>query len=287
MASGLQCPGCGHVHPSGLPEIARGDATFRCYGCYRTLSVPEGWSGRPAPRPAPTPVKTADAPPGAGTRDARSARLAARRGGRGEPTEMVGQVGDPTRTDRRSRRSAGGDPTEMVPIAGSEFDGGSGTGWSESRAPGTATAGAAGVAGAGLGARGTAGSPSARRGAGGAPLGWVSRRKVGRPVPVVLRAAVWAVAFGVGFILTAFVLKAVGILGVSNAIDLYAGTGVHRFGFLLVLLPMWALVSATVAHFSLEALGRRRRPPADSRPPAAAGAPDRLEPGPAALQHDR
>ncbi|MDQ1488208.1 MAG: hypothetical protein QOJ23_722, partial [Actinomycetota bacterium] len=56
MASGLQCPGCGHVHPAGLPEIARGDATFRCYGCYRTLSVPEGWTGRPSPRsPAPEP----------------------------------------------------------------------------------------------------------------------------------------------------------------------------------------------------------------------------------------
>ena len=76
MASGLQCPGCGHVHPAGLPEIARGDPMFRCYGCYRTLSVPEGWTGRPAPRPPAPPSLTGDAPPGAGTRDARRARLA-------------------------------------------------------------------------------------------------------------------------------------------------------------------------------------------------------------------
>ncbi|HEV7864576.1 MAG TPA: hypothetical protein VGR20_17850, partial [Acidimicrobiia bacterium] len=83
MASGLQCPGCGHVHPAGLPEIARGDATFRCYGCYRTLSVPEGWSGRPSSRRTPPgPAPTGDAPPGGGTRDARSARLAARRAAR-------------------------------------------------------------------------------------------------------------------------------------------------------------------------------------------------------------
>ena len=56
MASGLQCPGCGHVHPSGLPEIARGDSTFRCYGCYRTLSIPDGWAGRPPSRPAAPPA---------------------------------------------------------------------------------------------------------------------------------------------------------------------------------------------------------------------------------------
>ncbi|HEV7534579.1 MAG TPA: hypothetical protein VGP90_03025, partial [Acidimicrobiia bacterium] len=80
MASGLQCPGCGHVHPSGLPEIARGDATFRCYGCYRTLSIPEGWTGQPSRRPqGDPPAGPGDAPPGAGTRDARSARLATRR----------------------------------------------------------------------------------------------------------------------------------------------------------------------------------------------------------------
>ncbi len=71
MASGLQCPGCGHVHPAGLPEIARGDATFRCYGCYRMLSVPAGWTARPASRPAPPEQPpTGDVSPGAGTRDA-------------------------------------------------------------------------------------------------------------------------------------------------------------------------------------------------------------------------
>ena len=109
MASGLQCPGCGHVHPSGLPEIARGDATFRCYGCYRTLSIPEGWTGRPAPRPASAPVATVDAPPGAGSRDARTARLAGRRNvrtdadGGGEATQMVPHG----RGGRRRRRLTG------------------------------------------------------------------------------------------------------------------------------------------------------------------------------------
>jgi len=205
MASGLQCPGCGHVHPAGLPEIARGDETFRCYGCYRTLKVPEGWTGRPSPRPSPPePPLTGDAPPGAGTRDARTARLAGRRAARRGPR--------PEPPDGGSSPPAGqgaADVTQMV-----------------------ATAVAAGSAAA--------------------------TRRSDRPVRAAIRAVVWAMAFGLGFVVTAFVLRAVGLLGVTTVIDLYAGSGLHRFGVLLVLLPVWALLSATMAHFALENLAHRR-----------------------------
>jgi hypothetical protein len=92
-----------------------------------------------------------------------------------------------------------------------------------------------------------------------------------RPVPALpsgIRAGVWAAAFGVGLILTAFILRKMGVLDVNAVIDLYAGSGAGRFGILLVLLPMWALLSATMAHLSLEALAKRRRPsPAPSGPP--------------------
>jgi uncharacterized membrane protein len=71
---------------------------------------------------------------------------------------------------------------------------------------------------------------------------------------------VWVVAFGLAFVVTIVGLKQAGLLGVNTAIDLYAGTGVHRFGVLLIMLPLWALLSAVIAHFSLEALARRRRP---------------------------
>jgi hypothetical protein len=220
MASGLQCPGCGHVHPAGLPEIARGDATFRCYGCYRMLSVPEGWSGRPTPRPpAPELLPTDDAPPGAGTRDARTARLAGR-----------GRIRAGALTGSSTGASTGDLPTQMVPPV----------------ARGSA-AGAATAAGAGRPA----------------PVGWVPARRAGRPMPPTgIRVLVWAAAFALGLVITAFVLRKVGILSVNTAIDLYAGTGPGRFGILLVLLPLWAVVSATLAHFSLEGLAKRvgRRP---------------------------
>jgi hypothetical protein len=79
-------------------------------------------------------------------------------------------------------------------------------------------------------------------------------------VPTTIRALAWAVAFGVGLAVTVFVLKEIGVLGVNTAIDIYAGSGVHRFAVLLVMLPVWALLSATIAHFSLEALARRHPP---------------------------
>jgi hypothetical protein len=80
--------------------------------------------------------------------------------------------------------------------------------------------------------------------------------------PTGIRVLVWAAAFALGLVITAFVLRKVGILSVNTAIDLYAGTGLGRFGILLVLLPLWAVVSATLAHFSLEGLAKRvgRRP---------------------------
>ena len=112
-------------------------------------------------------------------------------------------------------------------------------------------------------AGGAAGAPAASRGTGatsaGGPLGWVAPRRSGRGVRTPVRALVWAVAFGVSLLVTAFVLRTVGLLGVNTAIDLYAGSGARRFGILLVLLPVWALLSATIAHFSLEALARRAR----------------------------
>lgn len=230
MASGLQCPECGHVHPAGLPEIARGDATFRCYGCYRMLSVPQGWTGRPTPRPpAPALSPTEAAPPCAGTRDARSARLAGR--GRAPGSALTEPPTGAPPTDL---------PTQMVPP--------------------TAPAGSA--------ARPATGTGTARR----TPVAWAELRRAGRPVlPAGIRVPVWAAALGVGLLITAFVLRKIGILSVNAIIDLYAGTGLGRFGILLILLPMWAALSATIAHLSLEALAKRRQrsQPASARPQQA------------------
>jgi len=278
MAAGLQCPGCGHVHPAGLPEIARGDATFRCYGCYRTLSVPEGWSGRPTPRPGSAAAAAsggaAGAPAGAGTRDARRARLSGR--GRGwrdpGPESSTGAVSGAGAAGAGAAglaggAAAGGDATQMVPAAGrdglaglSAWSSGSGAG---ARPPPVDAAHPPLVDGA---------APAS--GESRAPLGWVAPRRSGRPVPAAIRALVWTVAFALAFVVTVLGLKEVGVLGVNTAIDLYAGTGVHRFGVLLVMLPVWALLSAVIAHFTLEALARRRRPrPATRRSAATPSSP--------------
>src|SRR5687768_11467521 len=264
MASGLQCPGCGHVHPAGLPEIVRGDATFRCYGCYRTLSIPEGWTGRPTPRRAPAPVPTADAPPGAGLRDARASRLAGRRGARSgagfdEPTQMVPLTGAEAEADWPS--GAAGAPAPNWPAAGATG------GWAG--AAGAAAPGSAGVAGArtaaGASTGGLAGARGATAGSAAGPLGWVTPRRSGRPVGAPVRALIWVAALGVSLLVSAYLLKKINVLGVNTAIELFAGTGPRRFGILLVMLPLWALLSATIAHFSLEALTRRRRPRARAR----------------------
>jgi hypothetical protein len=126
------------------------------------------------------------------------------------------------------------------------------------------------VAGARTTAAGAAGTPVAPRGTAtaspGAPLGWLAPPRSGTPVPTVLRALVWAAAFGFSLLVTAFVLRTVGLLGVNTAIDLYAGSGARRFGILLVLLPLWALLSATIAHFSLEGLAHRQRRQAGTSP---------------------
>jgi hypothetical protein len=197
---------------------------------------------------------TGDAPPGAGTRDARSARLAGR--GRLRAGPLAGQTPVAPPADL---------PTQMVPQATAGAPGN-----------GTATAGSTAVAPGHPGtaaprpAVGATRPGAATRRPDAAPFGWVAPRRSGTPVPPGIRAAVWVAAFWVGLGLAAFILRKMGILDVNRVIDLYAGSGAGRFGILLVLLPMWALLSATIAHFSLEALARRRRPrPAASRPPAS------------------
>ena len=93
-----------------------------------------------------------------------------------------------------------------------------------------------------------------------------------RRVSRVIRALVWIVAFPVGFLVVALPLRAVGLLDVNRAIDIFAGASLGRFAVLLLMLPLWAAVSATLAHVVLETLARRRR-----------GAPDSAVPGPAPI----
>ena len=85
-----------------------------------------------------------------------------------------------------------------------------------------------------------------------------------RPLPGAVRVLVWIVALGVGLAVATLTLRSLGVIDIDQAIDVFAGIGLGRFAVLLVLLPLWALLSGTLAHFTLEALSRRRRPPTAS-----------------------
>jgi hypothetical protein len=76
-----------------------------------------------------------------------------------------------------------------------------------------------------------------------------------------------------GLAVSSFILRKIGILSVNVVIDLYAGTGLGRFGILIVLLPLWAVLSALIAHFSLEGLTKRRDARASSPAPATTSPP--------------
>jgi hypothetical protein len=77
-------------------------------------------------------------------------------------------------------------------------------------------------------------------------------------LPPPLRALVWVLALLAGLVLAAIPLRAIGWLSVDDVLDAFAGSGLGRWGILLVFLPLWAGISASLAHFALEALTRRR-----------------------------
>jgi hypothetical protein len=80
-----------------------------------------------------------------------------------------------------------------------------------------------------------------------------------RRTPVWLRVMVWTLALGIGLVVTAVFLRAVGILDVDAVINAYAERGFRRYTTLIVMVPLWAAASATLAHVALEWVGRRRR----------------------------
>jgi hypothetical protein len=77
-------------------------------------------------------------------------------------------------------------------------------------------------------------------------------------VPAAVRAPVWVLALALGFVVSAALLRAVGLLDVDSVLDAFGGEGVSRYSVLLVLLPLWAVLSAGAAHLVLEWEARRR-----------------------------
>jgi hypothetical protein len=59
-------------------------------------------------------------------------------------------------------------------------------------------------------------------------------------------------------LISVFFLRAVGLLEIDHIIDAYAGTGIGRFSALFLLVPLWAVLTSTAAHFALEWAAKRR-----------------------------
>lgn len=72
-----------------------------------------------------------------------------------------------------------------------------------------------------------------------------------------LRALIWAAALPVGLATAVVVLRRVGLLGVDDVVDLFLGAGPGRFAWVAVLVPLWAALTAILAHVPIETLSRR------------------------------
>lgn len=105
----------------------------------------------------------------------------------------------------------------------------------------------------------------------------VQRRRAGdvaprRGISRAARVVVWTIAVPVGLVPVLLVGRAVGLLTVDRAIDVFVGVGVGRFLVPLLVLPVWAAVAATLAHVTIEWLERRKGGRVPARPGSSARA---------------
>lgn len=103
------------------------------------------------------------------------------------------------------------------------------------------------------------------------------------PVPVWMRLVVWAVAVPIGLGVVFLLAKAFGWITTDQLLDTFTAEGWSRFAPLAKILPLSALLIATIVQASIAGLERRRRrTPRDSatpRDPRSAGRrAQRLEP---------
>jgi hypothetical protein len=232
-----------------MAELANrsGGDTFRCTGCKRLLSVPAGTEGPAGDRypgdfdADPTGTDGISFPFGATSTDADRARLGSRvprpaapASSPAGPWEPLGDSRDRSAWERPGREQA------VRPTAGPAP-------WAE---PMPAPAGAPPAAVPDIVRR----RPIPTQRAASAPAADHAIR-----VPALVRFLVWLVALPAGLIVAVFFLRAVGALEIDHVIDAYAGTGIGRFSGLFLLVPLWAALSSTAAHFAIEWVAKRRQ----------------------------
>ena len=236
MAKALQCPTCGTK--KRIDALTDG-ASFRCEQCGQVLKVPPGLQAGPKPS-APTPAATPAATP----------RQPATSGG--APLPAPRRRSRPTMTAGGAAAGAGG--TAVL---------------SSTPSPGI---GAPAIPPATESARGAApgGERAARsdRGRGG--------RGGREALPVPLRVLAWLVALPLGLAIVGFPARKAGYLSSQKLLDVIVKSDLTRFVPIVVIVVLWALVSAALVTLFVEGgrrlMVRRRARHADraSAAPAAA-----------------
>lgn len=96
------------------------------------------------------------------------------------------------------------------------------------------------------GASSTAGARAGRRAAGSVRVSrWV-------------RLVIWVLAIPLGAVIVFGAAQVLNVLSSRQLLDTFLKSGLNRFGAVARLLPFWALVSAAIVHFAVEALERHR-----------------------------
>jgi hypothetical protein len=230
MAKALQCTSCGAT--TRIDALADG-ATFQRETCGQVMKVPPGLAGRSSGGRAPAPAPAPAGAPGASSSDA--------------PASAVAPADAPPAPRRRSRPA--------VPVAAA--------------APGVAGATGAPAVGGGTAVL-TPGDPappgpapapsrSARgaTGSGGAPRD--DRRDA---LPLWMRILIWVIALPVALAIVGIPARQLGYLTSQKLLDVIVKTDLSRFVPILVIIVLWALVTAVLVTASIEGghrLLQRRR----------------------------
>ena len=223
MAKALQCPSCGTK--KRLDALADG-ASFRCEQCGKVLKVPPGLSGRPgatssAQKPAQPPAQTPAPAPG-------PVRQPAASGGAPPPAPR-----------RRSRPPMS---------AGGAAAGAGGTAVLASPPP---------VVGPGIAPpvvappRGSTSDDRPVRGSG--AEGGRGEREA---LPLPLRALAWLVALPLGLAIVGLPARKAGYLSSQKLLNVIVKSDLTRFVPIVVIIVLWALVSALLVTLFVEG-GRR------------------------------
>jgi hypothetical protein len=217
MAKALQCPACGtKKRVDTLPD----GASFRCEQCGQVLKVPPGL-GRASAGAAPAPV------PAPARQPASSAGPSS--GGAAPPA--------PRRRTSRPTMTAGGAAA-----------GAGGTAVLSSEPPVAAPVAPAPVVAPPRGSSGDTGSERGRDDAGGR-----SKRDA---LPLPLRVLAWLVALPLGLAIVGLPARKAGYLSSQKLLDVIVKSDITRFVPILVIILLWALVSALLVTLFVEG-GRR------------------------------